>query len=391
MNIIFPDKQQLITDLIEKFEQLGITSAPGTIASSLISQVQDYAADVYSQLQEKFNYGIFANYNNEQLKELYQQYGMEYKYDQETKFIKQQIVSQTNQTIKDILPFSEIVEGKQILTNDYSIVVDINSFNNERQITEEEYNFLQSQKTIPQIRCLIQYQTDTMIPENSTFTLVDGAELIIKEGYDLKIAKKDNQLDICGLIGGIYSGVFGENQEINYSSLMLNDDTLKFIIKELSGNNLFDIRILKNQKFENSYEIIVIPQDLTKGQIQTSMIKNVVQKLIPSYTEVIVSEPSYYNINISIYGTQKPAYDYLVLKEDLEQYFKTNYSKIEIEKIINFIKKRNAFDGDITIKIDCFIENTDGSIIECGELMNDIILNQYEIVKFNNIEITAGA
>jgi hypothetical protein len=72
-------------------------------------------------------------------------------------------------------------------------------------------------------------------------------------------------LDICGLIGGIYSGVFGENQEINYSSLMLNDDTLKFIIKELSGNNLFDIRILKNQKFENSYEIIVIPQDLTKG------------------------------------------------------------------------------------------------------------------------------
>ena len=46
---------------------------------------------------------------------------------------------------------------------------------------------------------------------------------------------------------------------------MLNDDTLKFIIKELSGNNLFDIRILKNQKFENSYEIIVIPQDLTKG------------------------------------------------------------------------------------------------------------------------------
>jgi len=31
-----------------------------------------------------------------------------------------------------------------------------------------------------------------MIPENSTFTLVDGAELIIKESYDLKIAKKDN-------------------------------------------------------------------------------------------------------------------------------------------------------------------------------------------------------
>jgi len=79
-----------------------------------------------------------------------------------------------------------------------------------------------------------------------------------------------------------------------------------------------------------------------------------------------------------------------LLKEDLEQYFKTNYQKIEISKIVAFIKKRNAFDGDITIKINCFIENTDGSIIECGELTNDIYLNQYSIVKFNNLEI-AGA
>ncbi|OQB42111.1 MAG: hypothetical protein BWY04_00470 [candidate division CPR1 bacterium ADurb.Bin160] len=37
MNIIFPDKEQLVTDLVEKFEQLGISTVTGTIASSLIT------------------------------------------------------------------------------------------------------------------------------------------------------------------------------------------------------------------------------------------------------------------------------------------------------------------------------------------------------------------
>lgn len=390
MNIIFPDKEQLITDLVEKFEQLGISTVTGTIASSLITQIQDYTSDVYKQLQEKFSYGIFANYNNESLKDLYQQYGMEYKYDQQTKYIKQQLVSQNDKAIKDIISFNELQTGIQIQTNDFSIIVDQNSFNNERQITEEEYAFLQQSKSLPQIRCLIKYSTDTTIQENSTFTIKEGIELVVPEKYELIITKKDNQLDIQQFIGNIYSATFGQNQTINYQSFIINDETIKFIIKELSGNNLFDIRILKNEKFENSYEIIVIPNDLTRGQIQTSFIHDIVKKFITGCIEVVVSEPCYYTLNIEITGTKKDIYDYSLLKEDLEQYFKTNYQKIEISKIVAFIKKRNAFDGDITIKINCFIENTDGSIIECGELTNDIYLNQYSIVKFNNLEI-AGA
>ena len=390
MNIIFPDKEQLVTDLVEKFEQLGISTVTGTIASSLITQIQDYTSDVYKQLQEKFSYGIFANYNNESLKDLYQQYGMEYKYDQQTKYIKQRLVQQNDKVIKDIISFNELQTGIQIQTNDFSIIVDLNSFNNERQITEEEYVFLQQAKSLPQIRCLIKYSTDTTIQENSTFTIKEGIELVVPEKYELIITKKDNQLDIQQFIGNIYSATFGQNPTINYQSFIINDETIKFIIKELSGNNLFDIRILKNEKFENSYEIIVIPNDLTRGQIQTSFIHDIVKKFIPGCIEVVVSEPCYYTLNIEITGTKKDTYDYSLLKEDLEQYFKTNYQKIEISKIVAFIKKRNAFDGDITIKINCFIENTDGSIIECGGLTNDIYLNQYSIVKFNNLEI-AGA
>ena len=382
MNINIPTNDELYNVIKAQLNSLGLTTEEGSVQGGLLSQISEQNSDILEQLREQVESYSTEGLSEDQIDILYQIIGFPQEESVNISNVNQYI--RQEQPIKDLITYQDISNGITIENIDYTIKINLQSINPIEELTEIEYNDVQNTNSL-NLNIVIEYENDISIPEKTNID-INGQSLVFDKGYDTQTDYNRTTQFISQFLGSFYENLLNNNLTLRQFTPTKN--MLIELQNYLSNVELFNIEYIENPRGNNSFDIVLTPSKIQTEDINIQQIRSQFESFMPEYIDYRIVKPVYYDLTLDINLNVDTDFEDTVLIDQIEGFFEENYKNLVVNDLNSFISKQDDIWQVNSSIINLEIQNTNNSIINIGQISNDMSLNEYKVFRVKNINIT---
>lgn len=382
MNINIPTNDELYNVIKSQLNNLGLTTEEGSVQGGLLSQISEQNSDILEQLREQVESYSTEGLSEDQIDILYQIIGFPQEESVNISNVNQYI--RQEQPIKDLITYQDISNGITIENTDYTIKINLQSINPIEELTEIEYNDVQNTNSL-NLNIVIEYENDISIPEKTNID-INGQSLVFDKGYDTQTDYNRTTQFISQFLGSFYENLLNNNLTLRQFTPTKN--MLIELQNYLSNVELFNIEYIENPRGNNSFDIVLTPSKIQTEDINIQQIRSQFESFMPEYIDYRIVKPVYYDLTLDINLNVDTDFEDTVLIDQIEGFFEENYKNLVVNDLNSFISKQDDIWQVNSSIINLEIQNTNNSIINIGQISNDMSLNEYKVFRVKNINIT---